>query len=114
MDLAANDGAKGLVLASTFTSMPEVAKHVLPIVPAGLLMTQRFNSLEKMKRYDGPLLQSHGDADTLIPIEQGMALHAAASGAKKFVTIPGANHNDPQSEEYRQALDIFLADLHSQ
>ena len=47
VDLAANDGAKGLVLASTFTSMPAVANNLLPAVPTNLLMRQRFNSLEK-------------------------------------------------------------------
>ena len=74
VDLAAKDGAKGLVLASTFTSMPAVAKSLMPIVPVNLLMRQRFNSLEKISNYRGPLLLSHGDADKLIPFEQGRQL----------------------------------------
>jgi len=111
VDLAAKDGAKGLVLASTFTSMPAVAKNLLPAVPANLLMRQRFNSIDKLPNYQGPLLQSHGDADKLIPIEQGKQLFASARGPKRFVVIPNAGHNDPQSEEYRQALDQFLAEI---
>ncbi len=111
IDLAAKDGAKGLVLASTFTSMPAVAKNLMPLVPANLLMRQRFNSIEKIRNYHGPLLQSHGDADQLIPIDQGRQLFAAAPGQKTFVTIANAGHNDPQSEEYRQALDRFLAQI---
>jgi len=111
VDLAANDGAKALVLASTFSSMPEVAKNLLPILPANLLMQQRFDSISKITKYRGPLLQSHGDLDKLIPIEQGRKLFLAAPGPKRFVTIPNAGHNDPQSDEYRQALDEFLAEL---
>ncbi|MCH7988206.1 MAG: alpha/beta fold hydrolase [Planctomycetes bacterium] len=41
VDLAARDDARGLVLASTFTSLPDVARHALPLVPARLLMTNR-------------------------------------------------------------------------
>ena len=111
VDLAAKDGAKGLVLASTFPSMPAVAKNLLPAVPANLLMRQRFNSIEKIRNYHGPLLQSHGSADKLIPIELGQKLFDAAPGHKTFVTIPDAGHNDPQSEEYRNKLDRFLAEL---
>jgi fermentation-respiration switch protein FrsA (DUF1100 family) len=69
------------------------------------------NSIDKIANYPGPLLQSHGDADELIPIEQGHQLFAAARGPKKFVTIKDAGHNDPQSEEYRIALYEFLAKL---
>ncbi len=111
VELAASDGAKGLVLASTFASMPAVAKNLMPVVPANLLMRQRFNSLRKIVNYDGPLLQSHGDADQLIPIAQGRELFDAASGSKKFIEIKDAGHNDPQSEEYRVELDRFLMEI---
>ncbi len=111
VDLAANGGARGLVLASTFTSIPDVGAHHMPWALPHLMMTQRFNSLRKIKNYDGPLLQSHGDADTVIPIELGRKLFAAAPGHKQFVVIPGADHNDPQSEEYRRVFDQFLDNL---
>ncbi|QDU97981.1 alpha/beta hydrolase [Lignipirellula cremea] len=111
VDLA-QDGARGLVLASTFASLPAVAGNAFPFLPTSLLMTERFNSLRKIKKYQGPLLQSHGDADQLIPLEQAQKLFAAAPGKKKtFIVIPGANHNDPQSDEYRDALDAFLREL---
>ncbi len=111
VDLAANDGARGLVLASTFTSIPDVGAHHMPWAAPHLLMTQRFNSLRKIKHYNGPLLQSHGDADSVIPIELGRELFEAAPGPKQFVVIPGADHNDPQSEEYRRTFDQFVTDL---
>jgi fermentation-respiration switch protein FrsA (DUF1100 family) len=114
VDLAANDGARGLVLASTFSSFPAVAKNAMPYLPASLLMTQRFDSLSKIHNYPGPLLQSHGDADELIPIDQAKALFDAAPGPKQFLVIPNGRHNDPQTEAYRTALDAFLRDLESQ
>jgi fermentation-respiration switch protein FrsA (DUF1100 family) len=111
VDLAAKDGARGLVLASTFTSAPEVGKVHYPWVPTNLLMSYRFNSLGKIKDYKGPLLQSHGDADRAIPLEIGRRLFDAAPGAKRFILIPGADHNDPQSEEYREAFEEFIESL---
>ena len=107
VELASEDGAKALVLASTFTSMPEVARQHAKLLPTGLLMTQRLDSLSKIKNYSGPLLQSHGVDDQLIPIEIGRKLHAAAPGKKRFIEVAGG-HNAPQSPEYREALNELL------
>ena len=111
VDLAAADGARGLVLESTFTSLPDVAGKLMPWVPAKLLMQTRLNSLAKIGNYRGPLLQSHGDADRLIPYEFGQRLFANANQPKTFVRIPGGDHNDPQTAEYYRALEKFLTEL---
>jgi fermentation-respiration switch protein FrsA (DUF1100 family) len=95
IDLAA-DGARGLILASTFSSFPEVAQsHV--IVPVKSLTTIEFNSLEKIRQYPGPVLISHGDADEVVPFPQGQALYETAPGPKSFVRIPRGRHNDPST-----------------
>ena len=107
VDLAA-DGARGLVLESTFTSMPEVGHVALPWLPVRTLMRTQFNSLAKIRSYRGPLLQSHGTADRLIPFAMGRQLFAAANEPKQFIAIPGGDHNDPQTEEYYAALSAFL------
>ncbi len=111
VDLAAADGARGLILESTFTSLPEAASALMPWIPAKLLMHNRLNSLEKIANYHGPLLHSHGDADRMIPFDHGRRLFAAANEPKRFVTIPGRDHNDPQTPEYYQALEQFLGGL---
>ena len=111
VDLAASDGARGLVLVSTFTSLPDAASAHLAWLPVRALMTMRLNSLEKIKNYHGPLLLSHGDADKVVPYEQGVALFNAAPGPKQLITVPGGGHAMEQPEEYRQALDDFIAHL---
>ncbi|HUG90691.1 MAG TPA: alpha/beta hydrolase [Planctomycetaceae bacterium] len=108
VDLASSDGARGLVLASTFTSLPEVADRLIPLVPARLLMQDRFDSISKLGSYEGPLLISHGDADEVIPYEMGRRLFDVHRGPKRFITIPGGRHNSEQTEEYRRALDEFI------
>src|SRR3954452_20716468 len=71
VDLAARDGARGLVVCNTFTSLPAVAQRKVPWLPMGLLLTTRMDSLSKIKDYHGPLLLSHGDADEVVPFKQG-------------------------------------------
>jgi len=111
VDLAASDGCRGLVLAGTFTSLPDVAQHHQPWILPKLSLTTRFDSLAKIKNYRGPLLLSHGEADEVVPYQHGLALYEAAAGPKKLITNPGGKHNDPQPDEYRVALDQFLKEL---
>ena len=111
VDLAAKDGARGLVLWSTFSNLPQTAAHHYSWLPTNLLMTQRFDSLAKMENYRGPLLQSHGDADRVIPYELGKRLHQRHRGPKQFITIPGTGHLDADSEEYQVVLSQFLKQL---
>jgi len=111
VDLAASDGARALVLQNTFTSLTDVAKCHYPWLPIKLLMRSRFDSFSKIGRYKGPLLQFHGDADRIIPLVLGERLYAAANQPKHLVVIPGADHNDPLSPRFFQALDEFLATL---
>jgi fermentation-respiration switch protein FrsA (DUF1100 family) len=108
IDLASADGARGLILESTFTSMPEVGKTLFPLLPMKLLMRSRFKSIAKIGNYHGPLLYSHGTSDRLIPFEMGKKLFDAANEPKQFVTISGSDHNDPQTQEYYDALVAFL------
>ena len=110
VDLA-QDGARGLILASTFTSLPAVAKHHVGWLPTAALMTYEMNSLEKIRKYRGPVLISHGDADEVVPFAHGERLYEAAPGPKRFIAIPGGKHNDPQPKEYRLALEEFIEEL---
>lgn len=112
LQVAEQEPCRGLVLVNTFTSLPDVAQHHVPWLPMSLMMTMRMNSLEAIRRYEGPLLISHADADQVIPFEQGQLLFDTATTKNKvFIRNEGAGHNDPQPEAYRVALDQFIAAL---
>ena len=110
VDLA-KDGARGLILESTFTSLRETAAEHYPAALVALLVPSRLESLKTIASYRGSLLISHGDADDTIPFAHGQRLFAAATGPKTFVIIPGGNHNSPQTVEYYEKLDAFLKSL---
>jgi fermentation-respiration switch protein FrsA (DUF1100 family) len=111
VDLASKDGARGLILESTFSSLPEVAAYHYRIFPVRLLMRSRFDALSKITEYHGPLLMCHGEADTIIPFELGQRLFHAANEPKRFVQLAGHDHNDPLPRTWYQAIDQFIAEL---
>lgn len=108
VDLASRDGARALVLESTFTSLPDVAAHHYPIFPVRWLMRTRLPSIDKIAAFRGPLLQCHGEADTIVPCGLGQQLFAAANEPKRFVALPGHDHNDPLPAMWHATMDEFL------
>ncbi len=107
VDLAV-DGARALILEHTFSSMPDVAAHHYPWVPVRLLMKTKFDSAAKIGQYHGPLFQSHGDRDSIVPIESGRRLFAAANEPKQFLVLEGGDHNDSPPPGYYEKLRAFL------
>ena len=111
VDLAAGQRARALVVESSFSSLPEVAAYHYPWLPVRWMMRTRFDSAGKIGTYHGPLLQSHGTADTIVPYRFGRRLFEAANQPKQFVALPELDHNEPQPVEYYRALIALLDDL---
>jgi fermentation-respiration switch protein FrsA (DUF1100 family) len=102
VELASADGAKALILESTFTSLADVANFKFPLTPPGKILRNEFNSLARIGKFRGPLLILHGDQDKLVPFEQAERLHAAANDPKTFVTVHEGGHN------WSPTLDVIL------
>jgi uncharacterized protein len=111
VDLAASDGARALVLENTFSSLADVAAQHFPPVTAHVVVQRQLDSASRIRDYKGPLLQTHGDADTVIPYELGRRLFEAANEPKRFIRVPGGDHNDPPTRAYLDALERFLDTL---
>jgi uncharacterized protein len=106
--LASEAPARGLVLENTFSSVPDVAAVHYPWLPVRQLMRTKLATVDVIKSYHGPLLQVHGDADTIVPFTLGRKLFDAANEPKQFLVIPGGDHNDARTPKYFEALDQFL------
>ncbi len=113
IDLASQvDDERGIIVEGTFSSMPDLADTMsygwlqgswLP----GALITQRFDSLNKVAKINAPLLVVHGENDNLIASALGRKLYDAAPGPKKFLLISGGSHFSTMSmgqTQYRDAL----------
>lgn len=111
VQLAAQDGARALILENTFSSLADVGAVHYPWLPVRFVLGDKLDSTAVIARYHGPLLQIHGDADQIIPMALGRKLFDAANEPKRWVTISDADHNDPRSQQAAQALDDFLGSL---
>ena len=93
--LAANGGAKALILERTYDELVGIASRQYPWIPVRLIMQNRFDSVAKINDYGGPTIVIHGTTDKVIPIESGRRLFQAANrDQKKLIEVAGLGHND--------------------
>jgi uncharacterized protein len=72
-------------------------------------MDNRYDNLARIQRYNGPLLQSHGTNDELIPMAFARRLFdASPTTTKQWLEFPGLDHNSPQPASYYEGLRHFL------
>lgn len=104
--------ARGLILESTFTSLGDVAAAVADTtLPVRWLLSQKFDSLDKIKDVGLPLLLVHGLDDRFVPARFSQQLFEAAQQPKTLLLVPGATHNNSMSlagQRYRQAIEGLL------
>lgn len=115
LQLALDKPVRGLIIESSFTSVVDMSKLVLPWLPARYLVSQRYNSIGKIPELKVPLLMAHSREDGMIPFEQGQRLFEAAPDPKEFYMLSGG-HNDAgweTSAEYRSALIDFVQRIFS-
>jgi hypothetical protein len=113
IELALAQPPAALVLRSPFTSMSDVAALHYPLLPANLLLQDRYSSIDRISRITVPTLIVAGDRDGIVPLEQSRRLYDAATTSRKaFVVVPGADHNDAALNEgplLIEAIARFIA-----
>lgn len=98
-----------LVLISPFTSIVDMARRMLPFVPA-FFVRHRFDTRSKAAGIAEPVLIIHGTDDEVVPFSMGQRLAPAFPHAQ-LVPVPGGRHNDLltlHAIEVRNALSPFL------
>jgi fermentation-respiration switch protein FrsA (DUF1100 family) len=92
-EMARRGRGSRLVLEAPYTSIPALVSSVAPLLPAGLLVPDHFDTLSKADGIRVPTLVIHGDADEIVPFWMGECLTAAIHGAR-LVRVKGAHHGD--------------------
>ena len=120
IDLAARelradpDAVAGVIIESTFTSIPDVVRGMKwGWVPGiGLAVTQPFDSVSKIADVRAPLLVLHGTSDNVVPHTMADTLYAAAGSREKtLVKIEGGTHSGSSrtgGRVYRDAVLDFV------
>jgi fermentation-respiration switch protein FrsA (DUF1100 family) len=103
---------RGLVIESTFTSLGDVATAIANTsLPVRWLLSQKFDSIDKMADIHMPLLVVHGLDDRYVPPRFSQQLFEAAQEPKRLLLVPGASHNNSMSlagRDYGQALHKLM------
>jgi fermentation-respiration switch protein FrsA (DUF1100 family) len=108
--LAAQYPPRALILASTFTSVPDLGAQVYPWLPVRLLARIEYNNLAHIGKIVAPVLIAHSRNDDIIPFAHGEALFTAAHEPKHFLALSGG-HNDGflfTRNEWVAAVGAFL------
>lgn len=105
--LAAQRRPAALILQSTFTSVTALARAMgIP----GFVVSDPFDNLAVVRRYDGPTLVMHGLHDELIPVSHAHALLAAAAHGRLITWPCGHNDGPPDPEAWWDDLRTFVTD----
>lgn len=113
-ELAMTQPVGGLILLSTFTSIPDMAALSFPLLPVRWLVRTRFDNLAKVSRIRSPKLIIHSRRDEVVPHEMGGRLFAAAAEPKRALWLERAGHNDSfytEGERTARAIQQFLRSL---
>ncbi len=100
--------ANGLILEAAFTSIPDMISETRwGFLPVGFLVTQRFDTLDRIGSVTMPVLFVHGTADNIVPYKMGERLYAAAKSPKRLLRAEGGSHHNLAAgyfSEYQRAV----------
>lgn len=82
-----------LVLASSFTSAPELAADLYPWLPTRGLVRLRYDTRAALANISCPVLVAHSPDDDIIPFHHGQRLYDAAAEPRAFLKMAG-RHNE--------------------
>lgn len=107
--IAAERGAKALVLENTFSRLTDVAAYRFPWAPVRSVMNERYDSIERIRQYHGPLMQLHGTRDTVVRAKFARDLfRACPSRTKRFFVQRKGQHTDPAPLDFYTELAKYL------
>jgi len=109
--LASEHPPKSLILESAFTSVPDMAATLFPLLPVRLLLGMQYDNLKRIVKIGCPLLIVHSRDDEIIPFEHGKRLFEAANDPKQLLEIRHG-HNDGfvlSGPLYTEGLSEFIA-----
>jgi pimeloyl-ACP methyl ester carboxylesterase len=114
-ELALRRPLLGLVLQSTFTSVPDLGAELFPWLPVRTVGTIQYDTRGKLPSIHLPVLFLHSRGDTIIPFAHAEANFEAAHQPKWLRELRG-DHNDTlmvDRDAFGDALKEYLVVLES-
>ena len=111
--LASQVQPRALMIESTFSSVKDMARIMMPLVSRFVYLRYDFDTVSNIAQVKSPVLLMHSPEDDVIPYALGQKVFAAANSPKYSYEMQGG-HNDGfmQSQPgYEQAIETFLGYL---
>jgi pimeloyl-ACP methyl ester carboxylesterase len=103
-------GVAGLALFVPYDRLASVAENHIPFLPAYFLLLDRFDPLDWLKDYRGPVVVIVAGEDEIIPSALGRHLYDEYTGPKMLQVMPGARHSETTDEPanwWKDVLDFW-------
>jgi uncharacterized protein len=110
IELASIVPAAGIALEGAATSSVAAVGARYPFIPWSLLMSDRYDSIERIKGITIPKIFIHASDDAAIPISQARELYAKATEPKFFIELTGGHNHASlvDREKYTTAMSNFF------
>jgi fermentation-respiration switch protein FrsA (DUF1100 family) len=104
-----------LILQSTFTSLPRLARVLWPRFPMHLFTGDLFDTIGVVRHLNVPLLVIHGSQDEVVPCAMAHEMYDACPSPKSIHIVENGLHKDlflRDSDGLVWATSQFIAGLH--
>lgn len=103
----------GLVLESTFTSIPDMGAYMYPWLPVRFLARYKYDSESALRGHDLPILFGHSQEDEIVPYALGRRLYTSYAGPKAFMEMQGGHNSGYlfMGDAYIKELEQFFSTL---
>ena len=108
-ELALREPLGGLVLQSTFSSVPDIGAELFPWLPVRWISTIKYETCAKLPRLKIPVLVMHSRQDEMVRFHHAEKNFAAANEPKLFWELKGQHNgalNEPQ--DFIAGMEKFL------
>jgi uncharacterized protein len=108
-ELAVREPLGGLILQSTFTSIPDLGSELFPWLPVRLLARIKYPTRDRLPQIKAPVLVMHSRSDDLVAFHHAETNFAAANPPKLFCELSGEHNgalDDPKP--FIEGMEKFL------
>ena len=111
-DLCLNRKLAALILEGSFPSLKTYVGDMGGFLPTELLVSEKFNTIAKVKKIHIPKLIVHGMDDDVIPFPEGRLIFNNAALPKEFLPYDGGHDDEVfvTSDDYKNRLNKFFLD----
>ena len=112
VNLSSRERSAAVILEGAPASLVAIGQRQYPWMPIRFVMRNPFHSIDRIAQVAAPKLFLHSPTDTVIPIDEGRRLFAAAPEPKRFVEVRGGHIRpaDDDPETMFGAIRSFLID----